>query len=146
MALVDVCEENMRFGESGVEAKCVEGAALGLSELTSRELHETEAIFSDGGGRRRYEATVDERLSLAEFGMAIENHRESEQRRSKAAIREVDRLLEIGGRVIELAEMRFGEAEVVVGGVIGWREFDDRPEVRKAGLRIAFKQKRGVFF
>lgn len=49
--------------------------------------------------------------------------------------------MEVDGAVIELAEMRFCEADVVVTAVVVGRETGDRAEIGEAGLGITFEKK-----
>lgn len=145
---MDVCEEDLRLGERRVEAKGVESAAFGLGELAEQELHQAETILPDGGAGCGDQATVNERLGLGEFGAAVKHHGQSEEGGSEPAVGEIDGFLEVDGAVIELAEIRFCEADVVVTAVVVGRETGDRAEIGRLAWASPLRRRvvPGAFF
>ena len=75
-ALVNASEKKVyiTISLSRIEVDRIEGAVLGFGDLAKSELHESEAVFADGGRRRGEKTFLNERFSLEEFATLIENH------------------------------------------------------------------------
>ena len=75
-ALVNASEKKVyiTISLSRIEVDRIEGAVLGCRDLAKSELHESEAVFADGGRRRGEKTFLSQRFSLEEFAAPIENH------------------------------------------------------------------------
>lgn len=144
--LVNVGEEDVGVGFGGIESEGFAGAAFGIRGAAERELHESKTIFADAGTGSGEKTPANEGFGGRKIGAAIKDHGEAEERRSKAAVGEVDGFLEILGGGVELAETVVGETEVVISAIRRGNLVDDGLEVGETGLRIALDEQLGAFF
>jgi hypothetical protein len=139
-------EKDVSIGFAGVECECLMGAALGIGNAAERVLDESETIFCDAGRGRQLENFANEGFGLGEFGALIENHGESQERRSKVAACEVDGFLEVFGGGVKLADAVMRQTHVVEGSIGERSEIGGGLEVGKAGLGVTLEEKGRALF